>query len=182
MNYDALLNIVHREVTRVMAATPRRIGCVVDGYNPQQHTVRITTRPDGVLSGWVQIAADQIGSLVAPSVGDPGWLEFHEGDGDAPVFVGSSHNDLVPPPAQIEAGERLYKHKSGSSHYFKNDGSVALTDKNGSVIELDGTGNVTITAATAVTVHAPLINLGNGGALQPVKLANGAPSTVVMAQ
>lgn len=182
MNYDAVLNIVHREVMRVLAAAPRRIACTVDGYNPQDHTVRVVTQPDGTLSGWVQIQAAQIGMMVAPSANDPGWLEFHEGDGDAPIFVGSSHNDLKPPPAQIEAGEFYYKSPFGQMFYVKADGSITSTDKAGTVIEADGAGNATVTATVAVTVNAPAINLGNGGTLQPVKLANNAPSTVLKAQ
>lgn len=199
MNYDAVLNIVHREVMRVLGASPRRIACTVDGYNPADHTVRVITQPDGTLSGWIQIQALQIGMMVAPNVNDPGWLEFHEGDGDAPVFVGSSHNDLNAPPTQIQEGEFFYKNAKGQTFYFKNDGStmltdgagasskmldgaITLTDKANTTISTDGTGNASVKANIALTVQAPSISLGNGGALEPVMLATNQPSVVLKAQ
>ncbi len=128
--------------------------------------------PSGTYTGWVQIETDQVGLLIAPSIGDPGWLEFHEDDRRAAVFVGSNHNDVNPPPKQIAAGEWFYQNKSGSSLYFKSDGSVTATDKAGTIIQADGAGNATVTASAAVTVNAPEINFGNGGTL--LQLITGA--------
>lgn len=179
---EGLRNFIHQEVQRFLDRRTRRMPCIVDSYRGDLHVVKVKLQPSDILSGWLQIETDQIGGLVAPSIGDPGWLDFHEDDRRAAVYVGSNHNDLFPPPVQIEAGERLTKHKSGSSIYQKNDGSVAVTDKHGSVIELDGAGNASVTAATAITVNAPAINLGNGGVLQPVKLADGTSSLIVKAQ
>lgn len=179
---EALRNMIHREALRVLDRRTRRVPCIVDAYNPSQHTVKVKLQPEGTLTGWLQIETAQVGLQIAPSVGDPGWLEFHEADRRAAVFVGSNHNDLNQPPKQIQAGEFYYQNKAGSSIYFKADGSVTLTDKNGTVIQADGTGNATVTATVAVTVKAPAINLGNGGAVQPVLLANNSPSTVLKAQ
>src|SRR6202040_32770 len=91
-------------------------------------------------------------------VGDPGWLEFHDGDTRAPVFVGSNHNDQNPPPKQIEAGE-LYYQKNGVSVYVKQDGSATLIDKANSTVALDGAGNVTIGASLQIKLQAPVIVL-----------------------
>jgi hypothetical protein len=175
-------NLVHLEVQRFLDRRIRRTPCVVTGYRGDLHAVKVELQPSGTGTGWIQVETAQVGLLIAPNIGDPGWLEFHENDRRAAVFVGSNHNDLNPPAKQIEAGEFYYQNKSGSSTYYKADGSITSTDKAGTVIEADGTGNATVTATTAVTVNAPAINLGNGGTLQPVLLADNAPSTVLKAQ
>jgi phage baseplate assembly protein V len=159
MNIEAIRNIIHGEVLRMLADVRRRLPCIVDSYNPSQHTVRVRIQPDNILTGWMQIATAQIGLQIAPSVNDPGWVEFHEGEGDAGQFVGSAHNDLNPPPKEIQAGEAYYQNKSGSSLYFKKDGSVTAIDGNGSSFTMDGTGNVTQMAGQKITLEAPVIVL-----------------------
>lgn len=155
---EHLRNMVRAEVERAMARRARRIPVVVDGYDPDRHAVKCKMQPEGTISGWVQIEAAQVGSqfgvMIAPNIGDPGWLEFHEDDFNAGVFVGSSFNDHFKPVA-IKAGEILLKHKSGALLYFKDDGSVTLTDKAGSTVLLDGTGTASVTA--------DVINLGSAG-------------------
>jgi phage baseplate assembly protein gpV len=179
---EAWRNFIHLEVQRFLDRRIRKMPCIVTGYRGDLHAVKVELQPSGTQSGWIQVETDQVGNLVAPNIGDPGWLDFHEDDRRAAVFVGSNHNDLFPPPQAINAGERFTKTSFGSSVYLKNDGSVTVTDKAGTVIECDGTGNATVTATTAVTVKAPAINLGDGGTLLPVLLANNQPSTVVKAQ
>ncbi|MBV9984497.1 phage baseplate assembly protein V [Bradyrhizobium sp.] len=180
---EGLRNFIHQEIQRALDRRMRRLPCIVSAYNPSQHTVKVKLQPSGTETGWTQIEAPQVGWMVAPNIGDPGWLEFHEADRRAAVFVGSNHNDSFPPPQQIAAGEWFYKNKAGQSLYFKQDGSITATDKAGSTYQLDGTGNVAVTAKTQVTVTAPAINLGaSGGALLPVLLSNNSPSTVLKAQ
>ena len=145
MSHEALLDIIRREIQRAMDRRIRRMPCVVDGYNPAQHTVKVKLMPSGIVTGWLLIETGQIGLQIAPSVGDPGWLEFHEADRRAAVFVGANHNDLATPPKSIQPGEFYYQHKSGSSLYFKADGSVTIKDKGSAVIELDGSGNIVTT-------------------------------------
>lgn len=195
---EGLRNIVHQEAQRVLDRRMRKTPCTVDAYRGDLHAVKVKYLPSGDISGWILIETDQIGSLIAPNVGDPGWIDFHEDDRRAPVFVGTNHNDLFPPSQAINAGERLHQ-VFGSTVYQKNDGSVKIsdsggatwvlrdgavtsTDKAGTIIATDGEGNANVTAMTAVTVHAPAINLGGGGVLQPVKLADNSVSTVVKAQ
>jgi phage baseplate assembly protein gpV len=182
MSIEGYRNQQHREALRVVARITRRVPCLVASYDGDQHRVKVQRQPEGTLTGWLQIQTAQIGLMIAPNIGDPGWLEFHDGDPRAAVFVGSNHNDLNPPPIAIQAGEAYYQNKFGFSLYVKADGSATATDKAGTTFELDGAGNATVTATTAVTVHAPTINLGNGGVLQPVKLADNSPSTVLKAQ
>jgi hypothetical protein len=182
MSIEALRNNQHAEAQRVFDRRTRRTPCKVDSYDGNTHRVKVTLRPEGTLSGWMQIQTAQVGLLIAPNIGDPGWIEFHENDRRAGVFVASNHNNKSPPPKVINAGEFYYQNGAGSSVYFKQDGSVTLVDKAGTTIKGDGAGNASVLAGTAVTVIAPEINLGNGGALQPVKLANNTNSTVLKAQ
>jgi hypothetical protein len=196
---EGLRNFIHQEVQRFLDRRMRKTPCQVTGYRGDIHAVKVMYLPSQTLSGWILIEADQVGSLIAPNIGDPGWIDFHEDDRRAPVFVGSNHNDLNPPPQQIHSGERLYKHKSGSSIYFRADGSVTATDdegafvqllngtftvsdKNGTTVSGDGNGIAAVTASVAINVTGPAINLGNGGTLQPVKLADNSDSIVVKAQ
>lgn len=182
MSIEGLRNNMHAAAQRVLDRRMRKTPCEVTGYRGDLHAVKVKYLPSGDISGWILIETDQIGNLIAPNIGDPGWIDFHEDDRRAPVFVGSNHNDLFPPSQAINAGERLIKTSFGSSYYFKNDGSITMTDKAGTVIATDGQGNATVTAPTAVTVKAPAINLGDGGSLQPVMLADNQPSTVLKAQ
>lgn len=152
MSTEGLRNLIHQECQRFMDRRSQRRPCIVDGYNPQLHAVKVKLQPSDTLSGWIQIETDQVGLLVAPNVGDPGWLEPHDDDGRAWVFVGSNHNDNFPPPIEIAAGEWYYKNKSGSSLYFKSDGSLTATDKGGASIAFDGAGNIAMTGKAGQTI------------------------------
>lgn len=182
MSIEGLNDRVHHEAQRVLDRRMRRTPCIVTAYRGDIHAVKVMILPAQTNTNWLSVETTQIGEVIAPNIGDPGWLDFHEDDRRAAVFVGSTHNDQHPVPQAINAGERLVKTSFGSSAYYKNDGSITFTDKAGTIIEADGTGNATVTATTAVTVKAPVINLGDGGTLQPVKLADGSVSTVVKAQ
>ena len=155
MNIEALRNtFIFREVQRLLDRRARRMPCTVDSYDPSQHTVKVKLQPEGTPTGWLQIETAQIGLQIAPNIGDPGWLEFHEADLRAAVYVGSNHNDQNPPPAEIQAGEWRYQDKSGSSLYFKSDGSITATDKAGSTVVLKGDDTASITASGGLTINA----------------------------
>lgn len=161
---EGLRNLIHREVQRVLDRRSRRTPCIVDSYDGTTHRVKVKLQPEGTLSGWMQIETATIGLLIAPNIGDPGWIEFHENDRRAGVFVASAHNNAKPPPLKISAGEFFYQQPgTNSSLYIKNDGSVTWTDKAGTIIQGDGQGNANVTASTAVTINAPAINLGPSG-------------------
>jgi phage baseplate assembly protein gpV len=155
---ERLLNLVRREVERALARRARRVPGIVDSYDPDRHAVKVKLQPEGVLTGWLDIETlqigDQCGVLIAPNIGDTGWVEFHEDDFNAGIFVGGSFNDRFK-PAAIAAGEMLLKHKSGSSLYFKEDGTVTVTDQAGSKVVLDGQGTANVFAET--------VNLGPEG-------------------
>lgn len=185
MNFEALRNLIHREVLRVLDRRTRPMPCIVDAYDPNTFTVKVRLQPSDTLTGWIQIKQEATGNLfgvqIAPNIGDPGWLEFHEDDPRAAIFAGTVSNQKFPAMV-IQAGEMMWKTKWGQSIYLKADGSLTLTDKASTIIKADGAGNATVTATTAITVHAPAVNIGNGGTLQPVKLADNTPSTVLKAE
>jgi uncharacterized protein involved in type VI secretion and phage assembly len=160
-----LRNFIHQEVQRLLDRRTRPMPCFVTAYNPAQHTVKVALQPSGTETGWIQVkqlaTGAGFGIQAAPNIGDPGWVTFHEDDPRAAVFEGAVSNDLFP-PVEIQAGEAIVKTKWGSQLYFRQDGSVAVndkdgaivnlnagtitsTDKAGSVTELDGAGNITMT-------------------------------------
>lgn len=155
---EGLRNLIRQEIARALDRRARRIPAIVDAYDPASHAVKVKMQPEGTISGWLSIETLQVGSefgvQIAPNIGDPGWLEFHEGDFNAGVFVGSSFNERFK-PTPIAAGEMLLKHKSGSSLYFKNDGTLTITDQAGSKVMLDGQGTANVFAET--------VNLGPEG-------------------
>jgi phage baseplate assembly protein gpV len=96
------------------------------------------------------------------AIGDQVVVRFQEGDFEAGKIVGRVHSELDKPPT-VQAGEiKVYaKFKQdqdsgpdaqqsggggqGCSIYFKNDGSMTLTDGNGATTVYDGKGNITVT-------------------------------------
>jgi phage baseplate assembly protein gpV len=186
MNIEALRNIFHREAQRVLDRRTRRVPCVVDSYNGQNHTVKVKLRPEGTLSGWMQIETAQVGLVIAPNIGDPGWIEFHENDRRAGVFVASNHNNNKPPPKQINAGEFYYQNAKGQWIYVKNDGSITsadgagaslamqdgkltATDKANSTLILNGDNTASLTASGGLTINANVAVNGSVTATQDVK-------------
>lgn len=158
---EALRNIVHREVQRFLDRRTRRVPCIVDSYNAQFHAVKVRLQPEDTLTGLIPIETPQIGLQVAPNINDHGWIEFHEMDRRAGVFVGAVHNDQFPPRKQIAAGELYYQSNFGVSIYAKTDGSITITDKAGSVVKFDGANNITVTAngSGKITLTAQEIDL-----------------------
>lgn len=168
--------------------------CIVDGYNPALHAVKVRLQPDDIITGWIQIETPQIGWQIAPNVNDPGWVEFHEDDRRAGVFVGTAFNDNFPPPKSIAAGEAYYQNKSGASSYFKADGSITFTDKGGASIALDGSGNITLTGKAGQTIvmdasgniimtpsGSGKVELGGTGGLAAARNNDSVPSHNVVA-
>lgn len=171
---EGLRNIIHREIRRVLDRQTRRVPCTVDSYDPTQHTIKLKLQPEGTLTGWVQIAAAQVGVQIAPNIGDPGWLDFHEADRRAAVFSGSNHNDLNPPPVQIAAGEWRAQNKAGGGFlYLKNDGSIIANDGAGGSITLKG-GIATIVAPNGVSVTAPTSTINGNLVINGSITAGGA--------
>ena len=164
---EALRNLIHREVLRVLDRRRRRTPCIVDSYSPELHAVKVRLQPEDTISGWLQIdqlaTGDSFGVQTAPNIGDPGWAEFHEADGRAGNFVAAVSNDKFP-PVPIQAGEFLVKTKWGGLLYFKNDGTFTIDNGNGAKLVFDGsqiqvTGTFTGPAgAGEIDVGSPIVS------------------------
>lgn len=161
-DHEGLINLIHREVLRVLHRSTRRSPGIVDSYDPDTHAVKLKLMPDSVddsapvLTGWLALHPLQTGNSfgwhMPPNIGDPFWAEFHDDDHEAGQATLSTFNDNFKPVNTVQAGEWFYKHKQGASIYYKNDGSVTLTDKAGQTIQMDGTGKITITDKAGDTV------------------------------
>jgi phage baseplate assembly protein gpV len=157
---EALINLIHREALRVLHRNTRRTPVVVDSYDPKTYAAKFKLQPDSieqdVVTGWIPLHTLQSGNNFGwhspPNVGDHGWLDFHEDDREGGTFTAATFNDKFQ-PVQVQAGEVMYQHKTGSQIYFKTDGTVTIKDKSGTdTIVMDGNGTVTITATTVKVV------------------------------
>src|ERR1017187_507529 len=95
--------------------------------------------------------------------GDQVIVSMQEGDFESGKISGRVHSDTDKPP-KVQSGEMMIYTKfqksgaptpdgaaggqggTGSQIYFKNDGSISLTDGNGATITKDGNGNITISS------------------------------------
>ncbi len=174
-NSEALVNLIHREVIRVLHRNTRRTPVIVDSYDPTTYAAKFKLMPDSVdqpvITGWIPLHTLQSGNNFGwhspPAIGDHGWLDFHEDDREAAFFSAATFNDQFK-PVQVQAGELMYQHKSGSQVYFKQDGTVTIKDKGGNSIVMDGSSTITITASKIVL--AGTVYLGGADASKPVAM------------
>jgi hypothetical protein len=180
----------------------------VASYDPKLHRVRcvIPSMRDAanncVLTSWMPLGSSwsgngfgfqiaPVGGATAqnPTAGEPVVIQLVErAYGVAAVASMFFNQTSLAPFPELQPGEMGIKHKSGSTLQFTNDGNVALTAHQDLLataqrdVIVTATRNATVTAATKAQVTAPEIDLGNGGTLQAVKLADGSNSTVLKAQ
>jgi hypothetical protein len=134
---ESLVNLIHREVTRVMARNTRRTPAVVDSWDPDTYAAKYKLMPDSadqaVITGLISHHTPQTGKgfgwHFAPNIGDHGYLEFHEDDREAAFSSGGTFNDMFK-PVRTQAGETQYISKWGHVLYFKDDGSVTIKNGN----------------------------------------------------
>lgn len=124
------------------------------------------------------------GGSSAGASGDQVIVRFQEGDFEGGKIVQRVHSSQDTPP-QVQSGELViwtkFKQDSspgpdaastgqsgsqGQKIYFKNDGSIQITDGNGAAYTLDGQGNVTVAAKSmtwnvqnGITLNGQTINL-----------------------
>ena len=103
---------------------------IVQSYNPNNYTARVTIQPEGNLSGWIPIRAVTGGNgwglvvglvpgmqvSVEPQEGDPGNLEI--------TGIIFSPQGNVTAPA-VPAGEIWMVHQTGSFIKLLTDGTIA---------------------------------------------------------
>ena len=101
----------------------------VTSVNSQNATVRVLIQPDGVLSGWLPVLSQWVGSgwgmVCSPSPGDQVLLVPQEGDVEQGIVIGRSFSNKQMPPV-VPIGEFWLKHQSGSSLSLCNDGTIRI--------------------------------------------------------
>jgi Type VI secretion system/phage-baseplate injector OB domain len=196
--HEALVNLIHREVLRVMHRNTRRTPVIVDSYDPATHAAKFKLMPDSmdqaVITGWVPLHTPQTGNNYGwhqpPNIGDHGWLDFHEDDREGATFTGAAFNDQLK-PLQTQAGELQYQTIWGHTIYFKQDGSLTFKNGNksgaggtaqkppggsstqGSIV-IDPSGNVTITGVKIIL--AGTVYLGGADASNAVAMLGSVDS------
>jgi hypothetical protein len=105
-----------------------RMGTVTSS-NSQTATAKVLLQPEGVLTGWLPVLTQWVGSgwgmACPPSPGDQVLVIPQEGDAQHGLIVGRVYSNLVrPPPA--EPGEINLSHQSGCSIRLLNSGIIAI--------------------------------------------------------
>lgn len=130
---EELMNIIRRECQRFMAqhSPQSRVG-TVSSYDKKTHSAKVLLQPEGKESNWIPIAVqhagDGFGIVIGPEIGDQVEVSFHQNDPSAARITGRYHSEKDRPP-QVESGEMLIKHKSGSSIFFDKNGNVRIDAK-----------------------------------------------------
>jgi hypothetical protein len=123
-----------------------------------------TALGDGVLS-WampcVPYAEPGVGLLLLPPVGAEIWLEFEHGDPRLPVWAGFLWGSAVTPPPTSEA---VHISTRGGHRLVLNDleQEVSLIHSNGSVVKLEASGAIQVTANATVRISASAVDVEAG--------------------
>jgi phage gp45-like len=101
----------------------------VTSVNSQKATARVLIQPDGVLSGWLPVLSQWVGSgwgmICLPNPGDQVLLVPHEGDLEQGIIIGRSFSSKQLPPV-APGGEFWLVHQSGSFLKLCNDGTIRI--------------------------------------------------------
>lgn len=120
----------------------------VSAYNPTTYSVKVLLQPSAIESGWLPIQTPYVGNgwgfQVGPTIGDLVAVQFHEGDQDAGVVMGSIYN-AQDAPMSVPSGEAWMRHKSGSFLKFHNDGSIEIVAAGNLSATVGGNANIAVT-------------------------------------
>ncbi|MBC9930208.1 type VI secretion system Vgr family protein [Chitinophaga qingshengii] len=110
------------------------------------------------MSPWVRQASPAAGGGTGfhfvPEVGEEVVIGFEGGNAEMPVVLGSKFNGKSKSGyGDAQNNMKAIKTRSGNLIQLDdNSGSVTVTDKNGSTMIMDGSGNITVQSQTLVTV------------------------------
>lgn len=125
---DALLNILKGHAAHLDQGWAHpRIG-IVSSVDPKTYTARVQVQPEGLLTGWLPIAALWAGNgwgvTAAPMPGDQVVVIWQEGDAEQGIILGRIWSSAVAPPA-APAGELWLVHASGAFIKLQGDGTIS---------------------------------------------------------
>lgn len=180
---EGLLNLIRREIARAVKPAPSR-AALIDSYDQKAHAVKVRFQPDDILSGWIPICTQNIGSdhgvLVGPEIGAQVIVGHLEGDVEAAFIQGRIYSDQERPP-EVASGDILIKHKSGQKTLMSTDGSVTTTLADGTTMKLEtGKATTQLPDGTMVRLSGGKVYLGAEGG--PAVMTEAGPSTVVFAK
>lgn len=125
---DSFLNLIKAHASRLDQGWAQPRLAVVTSVDTTAATVRVQIQPEGVLSGWLPVAASWVGNgwglACPPSPGDQVVVIWQEGDAEHGIVVGRLWSNTTPAPAAA-SGELWLVHKAGSFIKLLNDGSIA---------------------------------------------------------
>ena len=101
----------------------------VTSVNPNDATARVLIQPDEVLSGWLPLLSQWVGSgwgmICLPKPGDQVLLVPHAGDIEQGIIIGRAFSAKQRPP-MTPPGEFWLVHETGSALKLCNDGTVKI--------------------------------------------------------
>jgi hypothetical protein len=124
---EAWLNAI-RAQAGVMSGATGQVRCgTVQSVDPATYCAKVTLQPEGVLSGWLPIAANWVGAgwgmVAPPSPGQQVVVVAQEGQAEHGIVLGGLFSlSAQPPPAP--SGELWLVHQTGSFLKLHNDGSI----------------------------------------------------------
>ena len=141
---DAFLNALKAEAAAQDSAVGQPRFGLVTSVDITLGMVRVTLQPEGVLTGWLPLAAAWIGAgwglACPPAPGDQVMVLPENGAGQPGLVIARLWNTQAPPPA-APVGEFWLVHKSGSFLKLTNDGTVQVSGDlhvNGDVYDRKG--------------------------------------------
>ena len=124
---DSFLNLIKSHAAKLDQGWAQpRIGTVTS-VDSITYTARVTIQPEGVLSGWLPVLSNWIGSgwgIACPPIpGDQVLIIAQEGDAEQGIIIGRLWSQAAPPPT-APVGEFWLVHARGSYLKLHNDGSI----------------------------------------------------------
>ena len=126
---DRLSNAIKSHASSLDQSTGQIKFGTVTSVNSQNGTARVLIQPDGVLSGWLPVLSQWVGSgwgmVCPPNPGDQVLLVPQEGDLEQGIIIGRSFSKKQMPPV-VPGGEFWLMHQSGSFLKLCNDGKIRI--------------------------------------------------------
>lgn len=149
---DDLENLIFRCVERVLAGRYHKRYGTVTSWDPKTHMAKVMLQPHGVESGWLpahtMAAGGGYGHMTGLMEGEQVEVTYQEGEFEAGAITARVHSTPDAPP-ELQSGEQLMLTPFKNFVKLDKNGAVTITDKSGKAsIVLDGSGNITIKAAT----------------------------------
>ena len=126
---DTLLNVLKGAAAAQDSAVGQPRFGLVSSVDAVHGTVRVTLQPEGVLTGWLPLAAAWVGAgwglACPPAPGDQVVVLPDGGAGQPGLVVARMWSTQAPPPP-APVGEFWLVHRSGSFLKLTNDGTVQI--------------------------------------------------------